>query len=76
MVFGLKLRKIISYRITLFNKNAPGMFDVIVPMLSSALAIWIIAGFPITEEKAHEVRARLEERRGALNGDPGAVAAG
>lgn len=52
------------------------VFDVVVPMLSSALAIWIIAGFPITEEKAHEVRASLEERRGVLNGDPGAVAAG
>ena len=52
------------------------VFDVVVPMLSSALAIWIIAGFPLTEEKAHEVRASLEERRGVLNGDPGAVAAG
>ncbi|HEY5679033.1 MAG TPA: MFS transporter [Pseudomonadales bacterium] len=50
-------------------------FDVIVPMLSSAAAIWIIAGFPITEERAHQVRARLEERRGALNGDPGTAAA-
>ena len=51
------------------------VFDVAVPMLSSVVAIWIIASYPITEERAHEVRQRLEERRGALNGDPGAALA-
>lgn len=41
------------------------LFDVAVPMMTTALAIWAVATFPITEEKAHEVRKQLEARRGA-----------
>jgi GPH family glycoside/pentoside/hexuronide:cation symporter len=44
-------------------------FDAFVPALASAIAIWIIASFSITEETAYEVRLKLEERRGAP--DPG-----
>ena len=40
------------------------LFDVIVPMVSSALAIWAIATHTLTEERAYEVRRQLEERRG------------
>ncbi len=40
------------------------LFDAGIPILSSAIAIWAIALFPITEEKAHEVRLQLEQRRG------------
>lgn len=40
------------------------LFDVIVPMITSALAIWAIATHTLTEEKAYEVRRQLEERRG------------
>jgi GPH family glycoside/pentoside/hexuronide:cation symporter len=43
------------------------IFDIGVPMLGSAVAIWVIATYPITEKKAHEVRAALEQRRGAVN---------
>ena len=42
------------------------LFDVIVPMVSSALAIWAIATHTLTEEKAYQVRRQLEERRGVL----------
>ena len=42
------------------------LFDVSVPILTSALAIWAVAAFPITEERAHEIRVELEERRGAI----------
>ena len=42
------------------------IFDVALPMVSSAVAIWIVASYEITEEKAHEVRAKLERRRGAV----------
>ena len=38
--------------------------DAGIPMLTSALAIWAIARFPITEASAHEVRMELERRRG------------
>lgn len=44
------------------------VFDVVVPMLTSALAIWMIAAYPITEERAHRVRKELEQRRGAAAG--------
>jgi GPH family glycoside/pentoside/hexuronide:cation symporter len=40
------------------------LFDVVVPLLASGIAIWAIAAFPITEESAHEVRLKLEARRG------------
>jgi GPH family glycoside/pentoside/hexuronide:cation symporter len=39
------------------------IFDAFIPALFSAIAIWTIVGFPITEEKAHEIRAQLEQRR-------------
>jgi GPH family glycoside/pentoside/hexuronide:cation symporter len=42
------------------------LFDILVPMITSAIAIWIVASYDITEEKAHEVRAELERRRGAV----------
>ncbi|MCJ7556531.1 MAG: MFS transporter [Gammaproteobacteria bacterium] len=40
------------------------IFDAFVPCLASGVAIWAIATYPITEEKAHEVRMQLEARRG------------
>jgi GPH family glycoside/pentoside/hexuronide:cation symporter len=40
------------------------LFDAGVPMLTSAIAIWAVATFPITEARAHEVRLELEARRG------------
>ncbi|MEX0332343.1 MAG: MFS transporter [Puniceicoccaceae bacterium] len=42
------------------------LFDIIVPMVTSALAIWILAKYPITEARALEIRAQLEERRGKV----------
>lgn len=38
--------------------------DIGVPILTSAIAIWAIATFNITEEKAHQIRQELEKRRG------------
>jgi GPH family glycoside/pentoside/hexuronide:cation symporter len=40
------------------------VFDVVIPMVTSAIAIWLIAAYPITEERAHTVRVELERRRG------------
>ena len=40
--------------------------DAFVPCVASGLAILAVASYPITEEKAHEVRMKLEERRGAV----------
>jgi GPH family glycoside/pentoside/hexuronide:cation symporter len=41
------------------------LFDAFIPAAASGIAIWAIATFSITEEKAHEVRLQLEARRGA-----------
>ena len=41
------------------------LFDAFVPAIASAIAIWAIASFTITEERAHEIREELERRRGA-----------
>lgn len=42
------------------------LFDVVIPMLTSALAIWIIVKYPLTEAKVNQVRSELEKRRGKL----------
>jgi GPH family glycoside/pentoside/hexuronide:cation symporter len=44
------------------------IFDVVVPMLTSGIAIWIIASYEITESRAQEIRAELEQRRGKPEG--------
>jgi len=41
------------------------IFDAFVPFVTSGIAIWAIATFSITEERAHEIRVELERRRGA-----------
>ena len=38
--------------------------DVTVPLVASLLAMLLIANYGITEAKAREIRATLEERRG------------
>jgi GPH family glycoside/pentoside/hexuronide:cation symporter len=40
------------------------VFDVGVPIMTSAIAILSVLTFSITEEKAHQVRLELERRRG------------
>jgi len=45
------------------------LFDMGIPIVASAIAIWAIARFPITEEKAHETRLELERRRGKMAAD-------
>jgi GPH family glycoside/pentoside/hexuronide:cation symporter len=42
------------------------VFDVGVPLATSAIAIFIIATYKLTEERAHEIRAELEQRRGKI----------
>lgn len=42
------------------------VFDVGVPLITSAIAILIMMTYKITEERAYEIRAELENRRGRL----------
>ncbi|MEL6366749.1 MAG: hypothetical protein AAFQ16_02180, partial [Pseudomonadota bacterium] len=43
--------------------------DAAIPAAASLIAIWAVASFSITEERAHEIRAELESRRGTLGGN-------
>ncbi|MEZ4468001.1 MAG: MFS transporter, partial [bacterium] len=38
--------------------------DAFIPELASALALWAVYAYPITEQTAARVRAELEARRG------------
>ncbi|MDJ0813623.1 MAG: MFS transporter [Woeseiaceae bacterium] len=40
--------------------------DAFIPAAASAVAIWAVATYPISEEKAHDIRKQLEARRGAV----------
>ena len=42
------------------------IYDVVVPVILSLLAIALIARYSITEERAYEVREQLEARRGTV----------
>lgn len=59
-----------GFDVDLVGAQAPGtifymrLFDAGVPMLTSALAIWAVWKFPITEARAFDVRQELERRRG------------
>lgn len=48
------------------------LFDAGIPMVTSAIAIWAVAKFPITEARALEVRQELERRRGKPGEEPAA----
>ncbi|UCC24843.1 MAG: MFS transporter, partial [Gemmatimonadales bacterium] len=41
-------------------------FDAFIPAVTSLIAIWAVWSYPLTEEKAHEVREELERRRGSV----------
>jgi GPH family glycoside/pentoside/hexuronide:cation symporter len=43
-------------------------FDAFIPAATSLIAIWAVWSYPLTEEKAHEIRTELERRRGAAPG--------
>jgi len=45
------------------------VFDVGVPLVTSALAIFIMFTYPISERRAYEIRSELERRRGKLGSD-------
>jgi GPH family glycoside/pentoside/hexuronide:cation symporter len=40
------------------------VFDVIIPLITSAIAIIVIATYKLTEAQAHQIRGELEQRRG------------
>jgi GPH family glycoside/pentoside/hexuronide:cation symporter len=45
------------------------VFDVGVPLVTSALAIFVMSTYEISEGRAYEIRAELEGRRGKLGSE-------
>jgi len=43
------------------------IYDIAIPIATTVIAIFAIYSYKITESKAHEIRAELENRRGAVN---------
>jgi len=37
--------------------------DAFIPFISSGIAIYLVASYPLTEQRAHEIRAEIEEKR-------------
>jgi|GEM_PF-5143969 len=63
---------------TLVPAMMADVVDVLIPAATSAVAIWAVATYPITEEVARKVRRELEARRGtpetlAVQEDAGAA---
>lgn len=42
------------------------VFDVVIPIITSTIALVIMASYEITESRAHEIRLELERRRGKI----------
>ena len=40
--------------------------DIVIPVVTAALAIWVMWKYSLSEERAKEIKAKLEERRGVL----------
>jgi GPH family glycoside/pentoside/hexuronide:cation symporter len=40
------------------------LFDIGIPIVASLVALYFIITFSISEDKAYEIRKKLEERRG------------
>ena len=40
--------------------------DIVFPVVTAALAIWVMWKYSLSEERAKEIKAQLEERRGKL----------
>lgn len=43
------------------------VFDIIIPIAATLIAIWAVKSFPIDEQRAYEIRQELEKRRGINN---------
>lgn len=69
---GGVLLNITGFDVALGGDQAPQtillmrLFDMGVPFITSALAIWAIHSYTLSEERAYEIRTALEDRRGKL----------
>ena len=40
--------------------------DIVIPVVTAALAIWVMWKYSLSEDRAKEIKEQLEERRGVL----------
>jgi GPH family glycoside/pentoside/hexuronide:cation symporter len=40
--------------------------DIVIPVLTAGIALWVMWGYDLDEKRMHEIKAELIERRGEL----------
>lgn len=71
LVLGGLVLKTVGFDQTLAQQTAETMTnlriaDIAIPALTAGLAIWVMWTYSLTEERAREIKAELESRRGKL----------
>ena len=71
MVLGGVVLKMVGFDQTAATRTAETMTnlriaDIIIPVTTAALAIWVMWGYNLTEERVHEIKEELVARRGEL----------
>ncbi len=71
LVLGGAVLKMVGFDQTLAQQTAETMTnlriaDIAIPAFTAGLAIWVMWSYSLTEERAREIKAELEARRGKL----------
>ncbi len=71
LVFGGIVLQFIGFDGGLANQSEETLFnlriaDIVFPVVTAALAIWVMWKYSLSEDRAKEIKAQLEERRGVL----------
>ena len=71
LVLGGAVLKIVGFDQTLALQTAETMTnlriaDIVIPAFTAGLAIWVMWNYSLTEDRAREIKAELEARRGKL----------
>lgn len=71
LVLGGLVLKMVGFDQTLAQQTAETMTnlriaDIAIPAFTAGLAIWVMWSYSLTEERAREIKAELESRRGKL----------
>jgi glycoside/pentoside/hexuronide:cation symporter, GPH family len=71
LVLGGLVLKVVGFDQTAAMQTAETMFnlrlaDILIPAGTAALAVWVMWGYDVTEERANEIRNELVRRRGEL----------
>jgi len=62
-IIGFDAGKAVQSTETMTNLR---LFDIFIPVITAAIAIWVMWDYNLSEEKAREIKEKLVERRGNL----------